>query len=48
MNHRPFGIAKLRNMKTGVRIRAPKSVVILLSIKENREVIIYRSISEIR
>lgn len=48
MNHRPFGIAKLRNMKTGVRIRALESVVILLSIKENREVIIYRSISEIR
>lgn len=48
MNHRPFGIAKLRNMKAGVRIRALESVVILLSIKENREVIMYRSISEIR
>lgn len=48
MNHRPFGIAKLRNMKTGVRIKALESVVILLSIKETREVIIYRSISETR
>lgn len=48
MNHRPFGITKLRNMKTGVRIRVLEFVLILLSIKENREVIIYWSISEIR
>lgn len=48
MNHRPSGITKLRNMKTGVRIRALEFVVILLSIKENREVIIYWSIIELR